>query len=111
MEQEIIILKKSDIKSSFPNKNIESDPFDIEVKNENKKRDIQENELKTLEDFENYYLENNVFIYPDSIPYREYRLGENFEISDGERDFRNKYKNDILMPDKNTSGFKKKIFY
>ena len=109
--KEIIKLKKPEIISYLSNKNIQSDPLNIEEKKENKKIDMKESELKTLEDFENYYLENKEFIYPDSIPYREYPLGEEIEITDGERDFRDKYKNDILMPDNQALGIKKKIFY
>ena len=78
---------------------------------EYRKTDIKESELKKLKDFENYYLEDGKFIYPDSIPYREYPLGEQFLISDGERDYRLKYQDEILMTNKSALGVKKKIFY
>lgn len=109
--EEVINLKKPGIKISLKNKNIQSDPFDVEVKKEYRKTDIKESELKTLKDFENYYLEDGKFIYPDSIPYREYPLGEQFLISDGERDYRLKYQDEILMTNKSALGVKKKIFY
>ena len=38
----------------------------------NKQKKIKQ-ELITLEDYENYYLINGNFIYPDSIPYKFYR--------------------------------------
>ena len=103
--------KFEEIKGSFVNKSISSKPFNVESRKEKKKIDIKENELKTLEDFENYYLENNEFIYPDSIPYHEYPLGEKFVMTEGEREFRLKYKEDILLKDNRISGVKKKIFY
>ena len=103
--------KFEEIKGSFVNKSISSKPFNVESRKEKKKIDIKENELKTLEDFENYYLENNEFIYPDSIPYHEYPLGEKFVMTEGEREFRLKYKEDILLKDNHISGVKKKIFY
>ena len=109
--KEIINLKKAGIKSSLPNKNIQSDPVDVEVREENGKTELKESELKTLKDFENYYLENNEFIFPDSIPYHEYPLGEKFVMTEGEKEFRLKYKDDILLEDNQVQGVKMKIMY
>ena len=108
---EIINLKKAGIKSSLSNKNIQSDPVDVDIRKENRKTKLKESELKTLEDFENYYLENNEFIFPDSIPYHEYPLGEKFVMTEGEKEFRLKYKDDILLEDNQVQGVKMKIMY
>lgn len=58
----------------------------------------EESELKTLEDFENYYLINGKFIYPDSLPFHHHIYGENpQEISKGEKEYLEKYKNAIKI--------------
>jgi len=50
------------------NKNINSNIYS----NKNKRKKIKQ-ELITLEDYDNYYLINGKFIYPDSIPYNFYQ--------------------------------------
>ena len=58
-------------------------------------------ELETLEDFENYYLFDGNFIYPDSLPSHDYYDSNKCkdkkykEITDAEKEFLNKYKNAI----------------
>ena len=67
----------------------------------NKKIEKKVSELKNLEDFENYYLFDGNFIYPDSLPSHEYydnnnSKGKNYkEIIDVEKEFLNKYKEEI----------------
>ena len=80
---------------------------------EKKKINIKEEELKTLKDFEDYYLENNQFIYPDSIPYQGHRLGDTCKMSQAEKEYREKYKDQIQMKEEvlEVNGFKRKINY
>ena len=63
--------------------------------NEQKKVEIKKrkkiNELKTVKDFEDAYLCNGKFVYPDSIPFHSYKYGEKLEISDEENAFLSKY--------------------
>ena len=92
------------------NKIIESDGLDGSKK---KKINIKDEELKTLKDFEDYYLENNEFIYPDSIPYQGHRLGDTCKMSQAEKEYREKYKDQIQMKEEvlEVNGFKRKINY
>ena len=74
-------------------KHFDSDEKFIERKQKKKKN---ESELKTLEDFEDYYLFNGVFLYPDSFPFHEHYYGDKpFEKSEGEKEFLKKYELDI----------------
>ena len=100
--------KKKDIKIATHNTSFESDPLRNYNKMENKKIRKKKNELITLEDYENYYLINNQFIYPDSIPHHYYPLGTKFEISEGEKKYREKYKNEIFIKDEDAK--KDKIY-
>ena len=63
--------------------------------NEQKKVEIKKrkkiNEFKTVKDFEDAYLCNGKFVYPDSIPFHSYKYGEKLEISDEENAFLSKY--------------------
>ena len=55
-----------------------------------------EKKLETLEDFENEYLVKDLFVYPDSLPIHQYKIGEKPKpLSEGEKAYLNKYK-DIL---------------
>ena len=101
---------KSKTKNISGNKIIESDCLDGSKK---KKINIKDEELKTLKDFEDYYLENNEFIYPDSIPYQGHRLGDTCKMSQAEKEYREKYKDQIQMKEEvlEVNGFKRKINY
>ena len=49
-------------------------------------------ELVTLQDYEKYYLQNGIFVYSDSIPWRTYPVNtEPPEIPEGEKQFLEKY--------------------
>jgi hypothetical protein len=67
----------------------------------NKKIKKKPSDLKTLEDFENYYLFDGNFIYPDSLPSHDYydsnnSKGKNYkEFIEIEKEFLNKYKDAI----------------
>ena len=66
--------------------------------NEQKKSQIKvkkTNSLKTLKDFEDTYLCNGKFVYPDSLPFHSYNYGEKLEISDAEQEYLDKYKDAI----------------
>ena len=75
--------------------------LDKNSENKNKKNLFQlnndktisnENNLETLEDFENAYLVNGYFVYPDSFPIYEHAIGEEPKpISKGEQEFLDKY--------------------
>ena len=67
----------------------------IEMKNNNQEniKYTTEDSLETLEDFENAYLVNGYFVYPDSIPIHEYAIGEEPKpISKGEQEYLDKYR-------------------
>ena len=110
--KELISLKNPDIKMISHNKNIESDPLNNGNKNEIKIFQKNEDKLKTLEDFENFYLINKSFIYPDSLPFHEYPLGEEKrEITKAEKEYLDKYKNEFQSLKKEDSNIKKKICF
>ena len=91
--KEIKNSEKNEKKKLIYKSNIEYNPFDdIGDKKEDKNYETNEMDFKTVEDYEKHYLINGEFIYPDSVPYHEYPLGENFEISQVEKDYLNKYK-------------------
>ena len=102
---EIDKINKQEIKNLPQTKVKNSDPLYID-NNENEKKSKNENELETLEDFEEYYLENKVFVYPDSIPYHQYPYGEKIIISQGEKEYLEKYKDQIQF-DINKGGSKR----
>ena len=65
--------------------------FSDRDKKEEKKKNIDN--LVTLEDYENAYLFNGNFIYPDSLPFHHHYYGEEPEpLSDGEKAYLEKYK-------------------
>ena len=129
--KELINLKNPGIKMISNNKNIESDPLHIGDKNEievfqknedempeppkkknTQKEEKKEEDLKTLEDFENFYLINKSFIYPDSLPFHEYPLDEEKrEITKAEKEYLDKYKNEFQSLKKEDSKIKKKICF
>ena len=76
-------------------KNVESDPLETDSIIEEDKKSKKEDELVTLEDFEEYYLEDGIFVYPDSIPFHKYPYGKKIEISEGEKAYLEKYKEQI----------------
>ena len=91
------------------NKNLNySQKSDMNISNQNNndlviinKKIIEEKyEIKkqmNLEDYENLYLVNGNFIYPDSLPFHEHYYGENpEEISIGEKDYLKKYESQII---------------
>ena len=96
---ELISAKKKDDKIINQKTAFESDSFDNNSKATNKKIRKKKNELVTLEDYENYYLINNQFIYPDSIPRHYFSLEAKFEISKGEKEYMEKYKDEISIND------------
>ena len=104
-------IKKIKTKKTSSNKIIESDPYGSEDKKEDESSEKTDKELKTVEDFEKHYLINNEFIYPDSVPYHEYSLGEKFEISPAEKEYLEKYKDCMEPKRKEASIFKRKISY
>ena len=66
-----------------------------EKKKDNKENKVykSENSLETLEDFENAYLVNGLFVYPDSFPIHEHAIGEEPKpISKGEQEYLDKYR-------------------
>ena len=70
----------------------------IESDSDKTKKDYKlkiKKDLVTLEDYENYYLFNGIFMYPDSIPYHEYQINEEQKISKGEEEYLKKYE-DII---------------
>ena len=109
--KELIKLKKTEIQKLSHNKIIESYPLNINKNIRNEKIKKNKNELKTLEDFEEYYLINKEFIYPDSIPSHIYPLGEKLEISQGEKEYLEKYKDDIRIEENNNLRYKRKISF
>ena len=109
--EELNKLKNRDNKEINYKKLTESDPSDIDIKIKKKKNIKNVNELKTVNDFENYYLINNQFIYPDSLPYHHYPLGKKFEITEGEKRYLDKYKDQISNVDNDNSNDKKNIDY
>ena len=76
-------------------KTVESDPLETDSIIEEDKKSKKEDELVTLEDFEEYYLEDGIFVYPDSIPFHKYPYGKKIEISEGEKAYLEKYKEQI----------------
>jgi len=94
------------VKNLTLNKVKNTDPSCIDNNIENEKKSKNEDELETLEDFEEYYLENKVFVYPDSIPYHQYPYGEKIIISQGEKEYLEKYKDQIQF-DINKTGSKR----
>ena len=111
--EEIIKLNKENDSKISTNKNIieSSLQYDSYIEKEDKKSENNYKELKTVEDFERHYLVNNEFIYPDSVPYHEYKLGQKFEISQAEKDYLKKYENCMKFMDTETFGFEVKISY
>jgi len=101
--KEINKFKKPEFKNLSQNKIKNSDPLYID---RNERKTKNEDELETLEDFEEFYLKNNVFVYPDSIPYHECPYGEKIEISQGEKEYLEKYKKQIQF-DINKRGSKR----
>jgi len=83
---------------------IDSDEVFIEKKDKKKK----ESELITLEDYENFYLFNGVFIYPDSLPFHECYVGDKpLEKSEGEKQFLKKYESIIKLAKASHYGWRK----
>ena len=53
-------------------------------------------ELVTLKDYEDFYLQDGVFVYPDSLPYHIYNIDEEApKILEGEIQFLKKYERAI----------------
>ena len=96
---ELISAKKKDDKIINQKTAFESDSFNNNSKATNKKIRKKKNELVTLKNYENYYLINNQFIYPDSIPRHYFSLEAKFEISKGEKEYMEKYKDEISIND------------
>ena len=84
---ELMNKKKSEEKVDEKNSELDSKKEKQLIVRKNK------NELKTLDDFEKYYLINGIFIYPDSLPSGEFPINcKPPTITQGEKDYLNKYK-------------------
>ena len=90
------LMENNTEKTQLPQEKLfDSDEIIIEKKKKKKKN---ESELITLEDFENFYLFNGVFIYPDSLPFHEHYVGDKpFEKSEREKQFLQKYESAIKL--------------
>ena len=44
-----------------------------------------------MEDYEDFYLFDGVFIYPDSYPFHSHHYGEKYEMPEGKKQFLEKY--------------------
>ena len=97
-QKDIIVVNKND------NDLIINDAEQMSIKNKKINKEFHEvneiisneKKLETLEDFENEYLVKDLFVYPDSLPIHQYKIGEKPKpLSEGEKAYLNKYK-DIL---------------
>ena len=89
------IMKKNESKLSNKESKIKKDESDkIKTKKVLKHKTIEE--LITKEDYEEYYLRDGRFIYPDSLPWHEYSINEELpEKSPGEKEYLQKYAKEI----------------
>ena len=90
--QELIKINNNNSENESENEDIDYDKNNTNKKEKEKKFDKKEKDLKTLEDFEKYYLVNGEFVYPDSIPFHIIPLGQKFVISEAEKQYLEKYK-------------------
>ena len=78
------------------NKIADNDEIKNPDSNEPKNNKNKNSELITCKDFEDFYLINGCFVYPDSLPFHHNYYGEEPEkISVGEKEYLDKYKNII----------------
>ena len=73
--------------------NEEQVPINNKKINKVNKKISKEKKLETLEDFENEYLVKGIFVYPDSLPIHQHKIGEQPKpLSPGEKAYLDKYK-------------------
>ena len=94
---EELIEKKQTSNQSKSGNNINDNDKRSNSDYNNPKNNINKSsELITCKDFENFYLVNGCFVYPDSLPFHDYYFGEEpEEISPGEKEYLKKYENII----------------
>ncbi len=94
---EELIEKKQTSNQSKSGNNINDNDKKSNSDYNNPKNNINKSsELITCKDFENFYLVNGCFVYPDSLPFHDYYFGEEpEEISPGEKEYLKKYENII----------------
>ena len=106
--KELIKIKKDNAENVSQNDNIDFDRNDIKTKEKEEIFDKNEKDLETLEDFEKYYLVDGEFVYPDSIPFHFYPLGEKFEKSKAEKQYWEKYKIEEMIKEEEELKKKRK---
>ena len=94
---EELIEKKQTSNQSKSGNNINDNDKKSNSDSNNPKNNINKSsELITCKDFENFYLVNGCFVYPDSLPFHDYYFREEpEEISPGEKEYLKKYENII----------------
>ena len=106
--KELIKIKKDNAENVSQNDNIDFDRNDNKTKEKEEIFDKNEKDLETLEDFEKYYLVDGEFVYPDSIPFHFYPLGEKFEKSNAEKQYWEKYKIEEMIKEEKELKKKRK---